>query len=236
MESPEVREEETEKIEPSSFDQATVHEVNRGRLLMVSEKGGRTENQDYALFDKQADVFVVVDGMGGYDNGALSAQVVGEGIIEGMKDGLHPVKMHHELAAKLREAGVRNGGAVYIAGRIEKKKLHLTHAGDCSLLIVDRRGDLREHIKPGRVAEGIRATDPGRATQITVRIENGDKIIGLTDGITDNTEIEVLQQVLKQRDIQKALRTVKEEAMKGMETLEGNKDNITLLVYEIVPK
>lgn len=55
------------------------------KMFEYTNKGGRELNQDYLTYaevSKDASVYVVADGMGGYEGGEIAARLVGDSVVE----------------------------------------------------------------------------------------------------------------------------------------------------------
>lgn len=228
------------------FESARRIIAKSGNIALATEKGLRERNEDALVLDVAHDAFAVVDGMGGYDKGDVAARVVAEEI---KNDFTHPEfdpKNLHILAQRrMRAQGVREGGAAYLAGRIERngKKLAVCLAGDCGLIVVDRNtGAIKFKSKATSLEYAPSGPRIGRA-EITrgIELKNYDRIVAATDGLWDNALAQEVAKVTVQSiKIEDALRMLKDLAIKGM-TVEfgegsyGNPDNVTIMIYEILP-
>lgn len=74
---------------------------------ILTETGGRKENQDYAGFYQQPGrgCYLVADGLGGHSGGALASRAVGEGVINAFRDS--PGATREFMEKYLYEASVR---------------------------------------------------------------------------------------------------------------------------------
>jgi PPM family protein phosphatase len=71
---------------------------------ILTETGGRKENQDFAGFYQKlgCGCYLVADGLGGHSGGALASRAVGEGVINAFKNS--PGVTRHSMESYLSEA------------------------------------------------------------------------------------------------------------------------------------
>lgn len=82
--------EQIDMVWTSGFENIQRIKAKSGNLVLGTEVGGRSRNEDTALIITELDVFGVVDGMGGYAKGDVAARIVAEEILKGVKDKLDP--------------------------------------------------------------------------------------------------------------------------------------------------
>jgi serine/threonine protein phosphatase PrpC len=228
-------------LQETGFDSVEVKNSRKGQVAFATDKGGRSENQDAMHVNMADEIYVVADGMGGYDKGHLSAQIVCEGIAVAMEEDANLITTHQEIRARLKSEGVKEGGAVYVAVKIEKKRLKIVVAGDASIFVLDDQGALVYRSSMGPVREGIRATTAGNAReQTSIEIGNHYKVLMVTDGVTDNMTDRQILEVLANHGTADVITELRRLSLIGMEgELEdgswGNKDNVTALIHQVVP-
>lgn len=104
----------------------------------------RKENQDAYLIDEKLGFFVVVDGMGGMQEGALAAKYVAEGLFGLLKKRLENLQETDAqdiivavkeavsvLSKNLREKAGKDTGAAFISALLKGKNACIAHLGDC---------------------------------------------------------------------------------------------------------
>ncbi len=109
-----------------------------------TNKGGRESNQDYAVFKCLSDdfsIFVVVDGMGGYEHGDIAAKIIGDAVVEyaeSNKDELSPEQLLKEaitysneniMLKRIALGGVKMG-AVIVVLLVTKDCAYISWLGD----------------------------------------------------------------------------------------------------------
>ena len=119
------------------------------RIQEFTSIGNRAENQDfiaYRLIGDEAGIFVVADGMGGYENGAVAAKVVAEAIVESVSSNwtrLRPERLLREsaeyanesLALKKLALDSKKMGCCICSVLIQEGIAFLTWFGDCRIYI-----------------------------------------------------------------------------------------------------
>lgn len=113
-------------------------------IQTFTSRGNRAENQDfiaYLLIDDESGIFVVADGMGGYEHGDIAAKVVAESIVESVfvnwSTGF-PSKIladamsyaNESLSLKRIALGGRKMGAVVCALILHAGKAYISWLGD----------------------------------------------------------------------------------------------------------
>ncbi len=109
-----------------------------------TNKGGRESNQDYAVFKSLSDdcsIYVVVDGMGGYEHGDIAAKIIGDAVVEcaeSNKDELSPEQLLKEaitysneniMLKRIALGGVKMG-AVIVVLLVTKDCAYISWLGD----------------------------------------------------------------------------------------------------------
>lgn len=215
-----------------------------GDVVLATDKGLRSTNEDVLLLDIEHDSFAVIDGMGGYEKGEVAAQILAEAIGDDFKKPeADPSGLQHQASLCMRERDIYQGGAAYLAGRIKRngKELLIYQAGNCRLIIVNKHGSIKFTSEPNGLAAAPRGKSPGQPKiNKGIRLENYDCIIAATDGLWDNVLAEKVAQIVASEKVESALKQLAELAKKGMKGDRGdggfgNPDNITVLIYQILP-
>jgi len=230
-----------------------------GNIALATDKGLRASNQDALVLDLKNDGFAVVDGMGGYAKGEVAAQIVAESIIKNnpleielknleISKAIKAMEnqaraMQFEAFQNMRKQGMHEGGAVYLAGRIERngKELSICQAGDAKLIVVDSNGKIKFASEPTSLRDAPSASGAGfAAIETGVKLGNYDCILAATDGLWDNIKADEAAQIVAKEKVETALVQLAELAKKRMAEgfgngEYGNKDNLTIFIYKILP-
>jgi len=140
----------------------------------------REENQDAFHIDEKSGFFIVVDGMGGLQEGALAAKYVVEGLPDViMERTSHQTTIHAnsiissikesvaEVSLYLRKKVGNNTGATFVSALIKGKKAYISHLGD-SRAYLFRDGDIKQLTKDHNIASLL--VDMGKITVEQARI------------------------------------------------------------------
>lgn len=119
------------------------------RVETFTSIGNRIENQDFIAYQKigdEAGVFVVCDGMGGYDHGDVASKIVAESIVESMTmywdkatipelivDAI--LYANESLALKKLALACKNMGACMCCVVIDGAKAYFSWFGDCRIYL-----------------------------------------------------------------------------------------------------
>lgn len=216
-----------------------------GNIALGTDKGLRDDNEDVLLFDRERDAFAVVDGIGGEKRGKEAARSVGEAIQKDFQgSAFNPELLHLDAFDLMRKQGIDEGGAAYLAGRIEKKRNQLSisicEAGDSQLMVVDQNGKIKFLSTRTRLSDAPRGKAEGSAKTESVEIRNYDCIVAATDGLWDNATAEAVAKIVTDEKVADALLQLEALAKKGMtegwgKGNYGNRDNITIFIYQIIP-
>ena len=255
QEHPENDEKSSEKLFfERSFEFPKVIKGKSGNIVLATDEGLKRNNEDVLVLDTDSDAFAVVDGMGGYELGEIAARVVGEAIEEDFKKpNADPVDLRSRAELQMADEGVKKGGAVYLACRIEKdgKGLQVYKAGDAELIVVSGIGEDKGKIKfwsePTPLNDALSPSSShykaGKSKIERAELKNYDYIIAATDGLwksVDKEEVAVIVAVTNDK-IETALTKLYVEAIRNMKTEPtmgdrfGNCDNISIIIYQILP-
>ncbi len=234
-----------DRVWTEGFENIQRIKAKSGNLVLGTEVGGRTRNEDRAFLNTELDFFGVVDGIGGHPKGDIAAQLVAENLLNAIKQGFLPDQIAGKPEFFLRRHPEieYNSGACYLAAKIEKKILRTWCAGDCSLLVVDDKGKIKfetESTDLNRAAIGLQAAAGNPEYTGFLNLMNYDRIYAFTDGLSDNVNIEQAVLELKGLKVENAIKQLAATAKEAMVPVPGkeymgNKDNITILIYEILP-
>lgn len=114
------------------------------KMFEYTNKGGRELNQDYLTYaevSKDASVYVVADGMGGYEGGEVAAKLVGDTVVEFVcahYSELSPEQLlrqafvfaNSSLMVKRMAMGVAEMGSVVVVALVIGSTAHIAWLGD----------------------------------------------------------------------------------------------------------
>lgn len=114
------------------------------KMFEYTNKGGRELNQDYLTYaeiSKDASVYVVADGMGGYEGGEVAARLVGDTVVDFVcahYSELSPEQLlgqafvfaNSSLMVKRMAMGVAEMGSVVVVALVIERTAHIAWLGD----------------------------------------------------------------------------------------------------------
>lgn len=164
------------------------------RINYFSEVGPRDKNEDCIAFDKSKSIFVVCDGMGGHDGGAIASRTVADTIV-----GEWPGDVNR-ICRKASEAfdavaGNTEMGTTMAMVAIEGDKATFAHCGDTRIyLIRDGRVVYQsvDHVALTAVGDPIITrgffshSNRYMPELHAEHIVSGDRILICTDGVYGN--------------------------------------------------
>ena len=207
-----------------------------------SDKGinYKDHNEDRVVVVPDKEFIAVVDGMGGYGGGDIAAQIIAQHLSKN-PDNIQTALDNASAAINnaIQNEVIKNNkaGAPFISARIVREngniKLEYSYSGDCSLIVIDKKGKVK-HIgktdsylnSPRYLAinNNVKLTDdqllyhPQRNivlkaidrkntqfTAETITIESGDRVILMSDGINDNLTPEELAAIVSNKSVQDAI-------------------------------
>ena len=120
------------------------------KMFEYTNKGGRELNQDYLTYadiSKDASVYVVADGMGGYECGEVASKLVGDSIVEYVCAHYYeygPEKLLRQafsfadtcLMVKRKSMGIKEMGSVVVCSLIIGRIAHVAWMGDSRAIVL----------------------------------------------------------------------------------------------------
>jgi protein phosphatase len=226
------------------------------RYSLDSDPGRRYElNEDVVVFDAEAGVWLVADGMGGHPAGEVASAIAARKVLElaGPEGDLVTAitAAHREIVAVAAQSPDRDGmGTTIVVVRIRGVDATIAWVGD-SRAYLWRNGQLRQMTKDHSfmqlLIEGKRITpeearrhpqrnvvtqvlgvgDP-RPDQMTFELRPGDLLLLCTDGLNDElTDTEIAGQLENQADFDGVARALVRSACEA-----GGRDNVTACVLD----
>ena len=200
-----------------------------------TEKGVRRRNEDALEVDRNLDMFLIADGMGGHPSGDLASQGAIAEALRALRDSPSPENFLREAILlahqELSEAGDNRGSTLTIA-QIVDRELHVAHVGDCRLFVDGRQitkdqgsGEMLHHFLGGdRVPE---------VALYRVPIRRGSWLLMTTDGVHDT--IPILSEM--PRLIMSTKGQPEEIARMLVHTARsGSNDNCSCIVAQLTPE
>ncbi len=225
----------------------------------------RKKNEDSYFANTEASVYAVADGMGGYAGGEVASRLTVEELTRSFGGAPPPTTRFSDLprpAAELvaaveranhsileearREPSYRGMGTTLCVARFSprKQRLYLAHVGDSRAYRL--RGDTfvqmtTDHTMGAAGSKGpladrlMRALGVERTVEVDVLVakpRGGDRYLLCTDGLSKMVSDDVLRSILASAaGPDEAVRLFVERANQA-----GGKDNITVIVIQVVPR
>jgi len=227
----------TESLQTRGFENIIPINAKSGTIVLGTEAFMRERNEDRLVVDLERDAFAVIDGMGGYSDGDRCADCVERALKEGIENDSNHEAIHFNAHELMRDSGLR-GGACYVAVKIEEgKRLKIWYAGDADVVVVDSKGNMKFHNGDININQAPGARNLGKSTVEYVHLKNYDRIILASDGLWDNLPSrEEAFKKMKDMPIDQALKWLVEVVRVIMnDSGAGNKDNLSIILYEILP-
>ena len=161
---------------------------------------GKDPNQDRQYLHTAANIFLSCDGLGGREHGDLVAHLFAEHVQNAVyrDNWVTPQSMgwvHEQVHARLNERNI-NGGTCYLLFGIQGNQLHVYHAGDVKLIVLDETGtkvfETEDHVetiteyfweKRQIVTNSVSHSRLGRVVLDTLPLQTGYRIIAASDGL-----------------------------------------------------
>jgi len=224
-----------------------VIEGENGSIGFFCDKGLRKFNEDALVINNRVNAFVSIDGMGGAGNfgdGKKAAAILAYEFQKFFQKGWDLNKVGFIASEKMLQNGIKEGGACYLAGKINNAFLDIYQAGDLRLIVINKDGRLNFETKDQRIhretPEGLReyvtsavtGENAGRVNHYRFRLDYGDRIIVGSDGLWDNLSTEQIIKFVQKKNTSEAIKKLKETSLSKMGSEIGKKDNINVLVYD----
>jgi len=180
-----------------------------GVVAMATRRGLAYEqmgkvNQDRVASGTFGDVQVdlVADGLGGYEDGAIAAQLLAESLESTAEETLK------KALTRYREDGLQSpAGTTLLHSRLERKVLTISHIGDSRALLFSSSGDLiwqsQDH-KPAEFLHRFKLTkyvhqmdEADLLAQLNTEVLELDQdalLVLASDGIIDNLKVSIEEQ------------------------------------------
>lgn len=235
-----------DEIPTDSLEQPRVIEARFGPVVFGTHEGigyskerrrERIVNQDALVVNTDANGFAVIDGLGGEAAGEHAARILAEEI-QGVLRTSAPLEQAHEHGhARMNTELTGNGGACYIAVRVENGTLKIAQAGDVRLCILGRTGRIRFETKDQgggtHVYNGVFKSDQTLPTVYEKALFEGDRIIIGSDGIFKNISTDELHTLASGKSTPDGFMEIQGKVLEQMKSDNGHPDNATLVIFEI---
>lgn len=190
------------------------------RVFQYSNTGNRETNQDYVLskdFGQGISLFLVADGIGGYEYGEIASQIVAEGYAKVLANGVSVEEATKAVSEMLQKEkynlGIKKMGTTVAAILLKGKVATIFWSGD-SRVYVFRSGQqiyqTKDHSLLNQLAEKrpLNFVEKKRYQHIITRsimgspddsvdihnltLQDGDELLVCTDGIYNDCPVEYL--------------------------------------------
>ncbi len=211
---------------------------------------GKDPNQDAQYFNTAANIFVSLDGIGSRDQSDIAALTFAqhcqnvvrrEGWItpESMKE------VHSGVHNSLKEQRIE-GGTCYLLFGIHGRMVHIYHAGDVKLIILDEKHNkvfetkdheelITEYFWEKRkvITNSVGFHRLGEVVLDTFPLKEGYRLIAASDGLWKFCPVAEVVDLAREKEAREALDTLATTAIQRRTPL-GNGDNINLFVYDLM--
>lgn len=182
---------------------ANDHDVNPlvGQALDPGQKRKGAPNQDAigmllpSIWNKRAPLYIVADGMGGQQDGALAAKyVIDEMTAAYKRQSKNPhqsikagINAAHKKIRKhvAKQEGVRSMGAAMVAAVVKKEEIYIANVGDARIYVINQdhikhvsydHSFVMEQVREGIITREEAATHP-RRNVLTMSITSQREIV-----------------------------------------------------------
>lgn len=198
-------------------------------------------NEDAVVVSPARNSFAVIDGMGSYGQGNIAAAIMGQTLLEGFRKSTPLADIQQNAHNRMRQKGLVEDGACYVAARIRRNILEIAQAGDVRLIVINRRGAVRfettdEHLLwPNRhaVSNAVSGWRAGETTTYLEEISPGDRIVAASDGLFANFESAKVAQLIQGKGVPEAFASLEQATRQAMTSHTGKPDNRSLFIYDI---
>jgi hypothetical protein len=183
-------------LENASFNEPRVVEALTGTIYIAVDAGVPKDpahpepNEDRVFIKHQGEKVElwIIDGIGGYGQGSLAAEILARTAQENADEYLEPVQIQRLASDEMIRVGLKKDGACYAAARIEGNQLNISSAGDVRINVYRNGECILSTIDEGHlnvVENAVSGLDAGSTQNHEFSLEPGDVVAGYTDGITD---------------------------------------------------
>lgn len=200
---------------------------------------GRESQQDALVVSTQHDGYAVIDGMGGMGRGDEAAQVLAESLLQGFEKQTPFIQVQRQASETMREKGIFQGGACYVAFRLTGKELSVAWAGDVELFLAEEGEKIIFSTEKegfgAWVFNSVQGKSEGKTNLASLEVKSGQRIYAATDGLWANIEPSIAIQETARLSPAEAVKHLAQRAKHKMIAEEKNsaRDNLTILVYDI---
>jgi len=232
-----------DRIVNKEFTPPRVIEAENGPLGFFCHKGLRNFNEDALVINNRINAFASIDGMGGAGNfgdGQKAAAILASEFQKFFQKGWDLDKVRFLANQQMLRNGIKEGGACYLAGKINNGLLDIYQAGDLRLIVINKQGRLNFETQDERLPNGPRnivtnavsGESAGKVNRYRTRLDYGDRLIIGSDGLWDNLTTEQVMKIVQKQNITEATPRLNDMALRKMGSELGKKDNINVLIYD----
>jgi serine/threonine protein phosphatase PrpC len=183
-------------VESASFGEPVELQFKGKTIFLAVDKGlpkpgyETQPNEDRIVVINAADEIVLadIDGMGGYGHGDVAAEIFGNTIRDGVEIKASTNKIVLEASRQLLQNGLENAGVCFAVGRIKGDELAVSYAGDTRCVVVRGNKVVFATKDQGFLSTVSNATTGllvAETEETTIHLEPNDKVLFISDGITD---------------------------------------------------
>lgn len=195
--------------------------------------GYKNVNEDRVTLVPSSNFAAVIDGMGGHSDGAATAAILAKSLQNSPEDISKAIEQARD---NMSEASISDGGAVFISARIMSaettgKTLDVHQAGDAKLIVISKDGTVsfqskdqspvQDFLDSGAitpdqalyheyrnvVGSAISSSRPVNIKSYYVSVEDGDLVLLMSDGVSDNLTPEEIGDAAKTMNTEEELFT-----------------------------
>ncbi len=195
------------------------------KIFKYSNIGNREENQDYLASVKlgqDRNLFLVADGMGGYDCGDIASKVVGDSYIWALSRNLSveeaTIQASENLNKEKHNLGIAKMGSTIAAVLLEGRLATIFWAGDSrvyvfrnheqlyqtqdhsilNVLCKKRKLSFEERERYGHIiTRSIMGNNDDRVDLFKMELKEGDELLLCTDGLYNDCPVDYLIETLR---------------------------------------
>ena len=197
----------------------------------------RTLNQDYAYLSLSEvgilpNLFVVADGMGGHRGGGYASRLAVETILEEIRKGGEesPSQVAATCLEKALEVANVGDSRLYVVNEKEIRQITQDHSLVEEMVRFGglSREQARRHPDRNIITRAVGAEDDLKVDCFFVPLQEGDKVLLCSDGLTSMLEDEEIRRILESGEDTETCAQALVEAANN----HGGRDNIAVIIIE----
>ncbi|WP_054743272.1 PP2C family protein-serine/threonine phosphatase [Cellulosilyticum ruminicola] len=187
--------------------------------MTYTNKGGRRHNEDFVgyLDEAQKKVWVVADGLGGWDGSKMSAHIAGETVLSAYKTCenmdewtlKNSIEKAHEfiLEAQKQAAKVNKMRTTIVVAAIIGEQLHIGNVGNSRLYYFRKGKSIETHKTCDKQVKLLGSNKRYQIEEKTIDLQLGDAFLLCSDGFWKQiAEMEMLIDLNKSQTVKEWIR------------------------------